>query len=268
MALAQLARSPTDKRFLVLFFKKEHSFFLGARMSIIARLMDKPAVPFAVACCVLATLAAAEWLPAGEVAAPRPLTVAQIHTADDPGGDTDRDTAGWASTITARPLFNIGRRPPKSASHSNAVASSDLPRLSGIMITPGGRRAIFSPESGKPLVLAEGAALEDGTIRRIAADSVTIQSAKGDMVLRPSFDHNHAAGTPIINGPAFPPNAAAFNPAFPNPAFAPGMPQVPQPAPDQSDDANNADGAPAQPIPRPPFPGAFRNPAQLHVRPQ
>jgi hypothetical protein len=241
-------------------------------MSLMARLTDKPAVPFAVACCVLVTLAAAEWLPAGDVPAPRKLTVAQVHTADEQGTaddrDAERDIAGWAATITARPLFNIGRRPPKTAAHKNVVASSDLPRLSGIMITPAGRRAIFSPDSGKPLVLAEGAVLEDGTIRRIAADSVTIQSAKGDLVLRPSFDRNHQSGGPIIGGAAFPPNAAAFNPAFPNPAFAPGLPQMPQPAPDQPDEANNAEGAPAQPIPRPPFPGAFRNPALLHVRPQ
>jgi hypothetical protein len=241
-------------------------------MTLLARLTDKPAVLFAAACCVLAVLAAAEWLPAADVPAPRPLTVQQLHTADEQGNtderDAERDTAGWAETINARPLFNIGRRPPKSAAHSTAVASTDLPRLSGITITPAGRRAIFSPESGKPLVLAEGAALQDGTIRRIAADSVTVQSARGDMVLRPSFDHNHQAGTPVIGGPVFPPNAAAFNPAFPNPAFAPGMPQPPQPAPDQPDDASNADGAPAQPVPRPPVPGAFRNPALQRVRPQ
>jgi hypothetical protein len=62
----------------------------------------------------------------------------------------------WLAASLARPLFAPDRRPiaAQARATSDAVA---LPRLSGIMITPTGSRAIFGGVGGgKPVVVAEG----------------------------------------------------------------------------------------------------------------
>jgi hypothetical protein len=229
-----------------------------------------PLHSFAAAAAALLAIIVAEWLPSADAPPPRPAVLAPHQAARDAAATPDapeRDVGGWADTIVARPLFTIGRRPPRAKGGASNVAAADLPRLSGIMITPSGRRAIFMPEGGKPLVLAEGATLQDGTIRSIAADSVTVQSTRGDLVLRPSFDRNRVPSPILPTAPMFQPGGG-FNPNIPNPAFNPGVPQ----ATNTGDDADDA--TPAQPVPppgqspmqqtiqpmQPAFPGAFRNP--------
>jgi hypothetical protein len=87
-----------------------------------------------------------------------------------------RQTAGWVSLILARPLFTINRRPAKSAAGPAAAAAGDA-RLCGIMISATLRRAIFAPEGGgKPLVLGEGASVNDSVIARILPDRVIMAS--------------------------------------------------------------------------------------------
>jgi hypothetical protein len=121
-----------------------------------------------------------------------------------------RQTAGWVSLILARPLFTINRRPAKSAAGPAAAAAGDA-RLCGIMISATLRRAIFAPEGGgKPLVLGEGASVNDSVIARILPDRVIMASGT---VLLPLYDHTRApqAGAAPFMPTAFPPN---LNPAF------------------------------------------------------
>jgi hypothetical protein len=223
------------------------------------------------AAAALVVVLAAEWMPHAE----RVLTVAppSLHArgvASEPDS-VAKDTESWARTIVARPLFTVNRRPPKLAGGKNAVALTGLPRLSGIMISRAGRRAIFMPEGGKARTLAEGASVDEYTIRQIAADHVVLTGAKGEMVLRPAYDGSvgHAGGAgdgqPALPQPGFAQGAPGyqppgFNPAFRGPGF-PGMPP-PQPAPanasdDDSDDAATPAPQPAAPQPFPGFRGPF-----------
>ncbi len=223
-------------------------------------------VPAYGAAAVLALLLVIEWLPSSD--APVPVPMQTIHTHGHPA-ETDsvaKDTQAWAQAIIHRPLFNIGRKPAKVSAGHSQTAATGLPRLSGIMITKGGRRAIFMPEGGKPMTLAEGAALDDYTIRRILADQVLLSGAKGDMVLRPSYDSSRG-GMTINTGemgqqpmpqPGFPPQP--FVPQFRPPPGLP-MPQAPPPSNPEDDDNSDAQtpAPPAPPVQPQPFPG-FRGP--------
>ena len=147
-----------------------------------------------------------------------------------------RDTSAWVGAILARPLFSTTRRPVRVVTRGVSAVAAGQARLAGIMITRSGRRAIFAPEGGgRQMVLPEGAAVNDSTIRRILPDRVTLASGA---VLLPSYDKNRATtGTP-----GFQP----FNPGFGNPGFgAPGF--------------GNPGLNPG--FPNPIMPGGFPNPA-------
>jgi hypothetical protein len=216
----------------------------------------------------LAVLLVVEWLPAGDPAV-APLPAAR-HAARAEVGLEPKQTLAWADTINRRPLFTVSRKPAHTKAGLPVTADTGLPRLAGIMITRAGRRAIFMPEGGKPTTLAEGATLDDYTIRQIRADRVVLSGGpKGDIVLQPSYDTKQHTGGLILptSTPGFP--QPGFNPGF-NPAFnpqpfqpAPFMPPPqPQPQPQPPADDNDADSQPATPpaptIP-PPFNG-FRGP--------
>ena len=174
---------------------------------------------------VLALLLVAEWAwPSGSApgATVSPARVAVLAHAPALAA---RDTSAWVNAVLARPLFSATRRPPRVVTHGPGVVAVGQARLAGIMITRFGRRAIFAPEGGgKQMVLPEGAAVNDSTIRRILPDRVTLASGA---TLLPSYDKNRASsGTPAFQAlnPGF--GAPGFgNPNFANPGFAnPGFP--------------------------------------------
>ncbi len=219
---------------------------------------------------ILLLLLAVEWLPGGEPAIRMPTA---SHTARSNQAEPDsvaRDTASWAASILHRPLFSANRRPAKNAGRAAMAAATGLPRLAGIMITAGGRRAIFMPDNGKAMTLAEGATLDDYTIRRIAPDRVLLSGIKGDKTLSPAYDPSHSGGTTTsgpfqgIGNPGFP--QASFSPGFTPPQIPPlGFPRpgVPPPADDSNDE--NTENQPAAPPAMQPFPG-IRGPFIPHGR--
>ncbi len=77
-------------------------------------------------------------------------------------------------------------RPPATWS------SNSLPRLAGVVVAPGGRRAIFAPAEGRPLVVPEGGHIGRYVVRAIMPGQVTLSDAEQQLVVRPS----HAKGTP------------------------------------------------------------------------
>ncbi len=177
---------------------------------------------------LLAVVLALEWAwPAGQVGTPAQLRrEAALATSPVPA---PRETSVWASAALARPLFSISRRPPRAEPGGHGTAAPGQARLAGIMITGFGRRAIFAPEGGgKQMVLAEGAAVNDSTIRAIQPGSVVLASGA---VLRPAYDRNRVLSpSPLLGGfvPSFPspafPNPGFATPAVPGPTFAPGVP--------------------------------------------
>lgn len=124
----------------------------------------------------------------------RPL--AQRELPDAPGGqpvlaiDRSRD---WAFTILARPLFSATRRPPPGGGASG-TAGVGVPRLSGVLVSPSGKHAIFAaPPEGKGFVASEGAQIGGFVLQSISAGQVTLIGPGGTRVLRPSFDTTTSA---------------------------------------------------------------------------
>lgn len=122
--------------------------------------------------------------------APRPAGSAQqtARGLQSDGADTAKFVPGWVSTILAHPLFNADRRPVAPTAVGPGPAAAGLPRLSGVLVSPAGRRAIFAgPEGARPITIAEGGHLGVYTITRIDEGSVTVTGPDGPRQIRPSF---------------------------------------------------------------------------------
>jgi hypothetical protein len=93
------------------------------------------------------------------------------------------------STVLARPLFRVDRRPPRVAADGPAAAHGPeaLPRLSGIVVSASGGTAIFEGGS-KPVVARVGDRLGAFTVAAINAGSVTLDGPQGAQVMVPRFD--------------------------------------------------------------------------------
>jgi hypothetical protein len=94
----------------------------------------------------------------------------------------------WAAVSLDRPLFSPDRHPiAQTPAGPNGVTG--LPRLSGIMITPTGRRAIFAAtHGGKPDVVVEGGSLGRYLVQSISVGEVVVIGPDGRHSLHPTFD--------------------------------------------------------------------------------
>jgi hypothetical protein len=111
---------------------------------------------------------------------PRAVAISSLpkSVASDHSGE-------WVSTILGRPLFSPDRRP--SSTPAAVAGLPGLPRLSGIMVGPFGRSAIFAAEGAKPIVAQEGARVAGYTIKAIEATQVRLIGPNGNVVLYPTF---------------------------------------------------------------------------------
>ena len=110
------------------------------------------------------------------------------HTATLPTSVTATvtDRSGeWEATILGRPLFSPDRRP--SATATAMAGHPGLPRLTGIMVGPFGRSAIFAADGAKPIVVPEGARVAEYTVKVIEPTQVRLSGPNGNLVLYPSF---------------------------------------------------------------------------------
>lgn len=126
---------------------------------------------------------------AGELAGdPPPPPVAGAAIPAFPGSAAAAAPAagaeqGWLTAILGRPLFDPSRRPPHGAS-----ASEPLFRLSGTVVGPGGRQAIFEPAGGgRAVVVREGQKVGSAVVRSIAPGTVLVVGAGGPRVIQPSY---------------------------------------------------------------------------------
>ena len=122
------------------------------------------------------------------------------------------------STILARPLFSSTRRPAGDETNEHPDTSLNNLRLTGILIMPDERLAIFASPDGKPLVRSEGDAVSNWHIDTIAAQSVSLSGPTGTTMLAPKADPNLArlqsASRPTIPPPQ--PAASSSPPPAPN----------------------------------------------------
>jgi len=66
------------------------------------------------------------------------------------------------------------------------------------MVGPFGRRAIFAPDGGKPLIVAEGSRIAAWTVQAIRANAVEVVGPDGKRTLEPTFGNMPAAGGPAL----------------------------------------------------------------------
>ena len=140
--------------------------------------------------------------------APRPP--APVAEPTKPAAPTTRSNemlSTIAAAVLARPLFSPDRRAAPDAGGAKATTVTDeLPRLSGVIVGPSGRGAIFADSSGHAKVAREGGSIGKFTVRAIAPGQVTLTSPEGDRVVRPSFTSSSTANTgapppPMATGP-------------------------------------------------------------------
>jgi hypothetical protein len=131
---------------------------------------------------LLLLVLAAEWLLPGTTAPMVPRSPAIPSTMAD--STSDADIAQWSSTILARPLLSLSRRPAPVA---GADASNSLPRLSAIIVIGGTRRAIFADSGQKPQLVSEGGEIGDYRVKTVAPDRVDVLGPGGPMTLKPQF---------------------------------------------------------------------------------
>jgi len=123
------------------------------------------------------------------------------------------------ATILARPLFSSTRRPPPRGG-DNAMGDSGLAdtRLTGIVVVPGHRIAIFAPLGAKALVVSEGETVSGWRVERINPREVSLSGPSGTKTLQPKFDPNLTpppSPTVGAGNPAPAPVPAAARPGFP-----------------------------------------------------
>jgi hypothetical protein len=94
----------------------------------------------------------------------------------------------WVSPILARPLFSPNRRPAADRDNVTAAGLPSVPRLTGILVGPFGRSAIFAGKGSKPIVLGEGGRIDAYTVQSIDATQVRLDGPNGVHRLQPAFD--------------------------------------------------------------------------------
>lgn len=131
----------------------------------------------------------------GAFAAPDAPIVPRPHVAvaAAPAEAAPDHTREWIAAILARPVFSPDRRPAAMAAAAGVRLPEGLPRLSGVLVGPFGRSAIFAVEGRKPLVVDEGARIDVWTVRTIDADAVEVVGPGGARTLHTSFASSPAS---------------------------------------------------------------------------
>src|SRR5215470_17433129 len=129
------------------------------------------------------------------------------------------------------PLFSPTRRPPEAAATDNSETPLSDMRLTGILITPDQRMAIFAPAGGKPLVRSEGEMISDWRIESIDSQSVSLIGPTGSTTLEPKADPNLVRVTAGQHSPSqlamAPPSKPAAPVAKPQPMSDPNTVREP-----------------------------------------
>jgi hypothetical protein len=133
------------------------------------------------------------------------------------------------ATTLSRPLFSATRRPAQRAV-PDRPADPELAnvRLTGIVVEPDRRTAIFAVQGAKPLVRSEGETVNDWHLDSIAPQEVTVTGPAGTTTMELKNDPNLARPAPQAQ-PV--PAASAVRPGVPpvRPAVATNRPLFPTP---------------------------------------
>jgi hypothetical protein len=192
----------------------------------------------------LALVIALEMLPSAPIVpvGPTASTADGKPAASPHRAEIDRDDL--VEALLARPPFSPLRRPEKVARPADEAhgPANELPRLAGIMISGGQRRAIFQAVGDdKPIVVEEGGELTGWHIDKIVAAAVTLNGPEGSRTIEPVFDPNAKPAEPAMparvgqpNPPGVPANGR-LRPACRSPAWRSRSSRSARPAPSRPD---------------------------------
>ena len=123
--------------------------------------------------------------------------------------------SGAQAREIAEPQLGPPQRPPEAASSDNA-GESRLPdvRLTGIVIEPDRRIAIFAVNGTKSVALSEGETLNDWRIDSISPQQVSLSGPGGTMTLKPKPDADLIRRAPPAAVPTSQPQTEAPSSAF------------------------------------------------------
>ncbi|HUC12743.1 MAG TPA: hypothetical protein VL985_20295 [Stellaceae bacterium] len=188
------------------------------RVALISLLVGCAAFAGILAAELIATTPAAQTEAAAGGASVR--ATPRLASAPQPEASARLDT--MVAEILARPLFSSTRRPP---SEDRPVADTGLSdtRLTGILIEPGHRFAIFAPTGDKPLMVSEGDMVSGWRVENITPRNVSLSGPEGTQTLEPKIDPNLAPPAPR---PGSVPAATPFRPAavsLPRPGLPPAF---------------------------------------------
>ena len=106
-------------------------------------------------------------------------------------GEGDAAGEAWAATAVERPLFREDRRPPKAA--AEPARGERRPRLTGVIVGPSGRTAIFRVgDDPKPVIVREGGRVGDLTVRSIEPGRAVVEARGALTNVVPSFTEDPA----------------------------------------------------------------------------
>lgn len=228
-------------------------------------MMDRFVLVLLAGSAVFGALLLTELIPAAE----QPVIVASPPRAEAPAPPAAQRPAveQLVQTALAQPLFNPTRRPPDTGGGPRAAEPELLNvRLTGIVLEPERRLAIFAVPGSKPQSRSEGETINDWRVESIGPSQVSLSGAAGTMVLEPKFDPTLVRTQPVAAAP--PPNPlfpvppgtkpppatpATQQPVLPRPvAQQPGLPRPPgQPPPAGLFPAPRMPPAPSNPASRP-----------------
>jgi hypothetical protein len=164
------------------------------------------------------------------------------------------------ATTLSRPLFSATRRPAERAV-SGAPADPGLTdvRLTGTVIEPSRRTAIFAVQGAKLLARSEGETVNDWHLDAIGPREVTLTGSAGTTTLQPKNDPNlvrtgqpaQAAAAAQPGGPPVQPAAAGTQSPAPSEAQPPSpvaRPSVPPPPPARLQNVGANTARPGNPV--------------------
>ena len=154
--------------------------------------MDRLVVSFLVGSALFAALLFEELSDAADPPAVLPAEARTGASLPAPAAQRPRAEELVRASL-AHPLFSATRRPPDQPTAGRG-SDPGLPnvRLTGIVIEPDRRLAIFAVPGGKPLTRAEGETINEWRLESIEPNQVSLSGPTGITTLAPKTDPNLA----------------------------------------------------------------------------
>jgi hypothetical protein len=134
---------------------------------------------------------------------------------------------GMVAEILKRPVFSAGRAPPAPMVAAKPEPPRLQGRLAGVVLQPDFKEALFARPGGKPLAVKEGDVIDGWTVGKIEEDQVTLTSAFGEQVVRPSKGGPDELTTPAPRPMVKKATPTKGAPPRQGPALIPGRPPAP-----------------------------------------